>query len=73
MNSSVILPTTQFEKRNECRQARSSLPHELLGEMDDDASSSLYQHISQCRSCLEAYIALQAAADLACPLKPGDT
>ena len=52
---------------DDCRQVRKNLPDELLDELDESDSSSLYQHISHCRSCLEAYIALQAAAELACP------
>ena len=54
---------------DECRQTLSRLPDELLGILDDNASSGMYQHIRHCRSCLEAYIALQAAADMALPAR----
>ena len=72
MNFSVTIPATQSTGRDECRQARLSLPRELLGELDEYSSSVLFQHISRCRSCLEAYIALQAAAELACPMNSSD-
>lgn len=49
----------------ECRQARNRLPFELLQDLDDSSSEDLYQHLRQCRSCLETYIALQAAVELA--------
>jgi len=52
---------------DECRQTRQRLPDELLGILDDNASFGMYHHIRHCRSCLEAYIALQAAADMALP------
>jgi len=53
------------ELNEECRQMRMNLPDDLLGELDEGSSSILYQHVSQCRSCLEAYLALQTAADIA--------
>lgn len=53
---------------DECRQVLMSLPDDLLKERGDQSSSKLYQHLSQCRGCFEAYLSLQAAADLACPL-----
>ena len=56
---------------DECRQIRMSLPDELLTKPDGLMESGLLQHVSQCRSCLEVYIALQAAAELACPLDDG--
>lgn len=66
MNNSNIMPSTRpLDATLECRQVRQNLPRELLRELDEDSSSVLFQHVSQCRSCLEAYIALQAAADLA--------
>ena len=66
MNNSEIMPSMrQMELNDECRQVRQNLPHELLGELDEASSSSLFRHVSHCRNCLEAYIALQAAADLA--------
>lgn len=66
MNNSEIMPSVrQTELNDECRQVRQNLPPELLGDLDEAASSVLFQHVSQCRRCLEAYIALQAAADLA--------
>ncbi|MEP3482368.1 MAG: zf-HC2 domain-containing protein [Fuerstiella sp.] len=58
-----------FRSANEeCRQALSRLPDDLLKELDEQSSSSLYRHLGQCRSCFEAYLALQAAAELAGPL-----
>ncbi len=68
MKNSNIMPSarhTDTDANKVCRQVRENLPQELLGELDEDSSSVLFQHVSQCRSCLEAYIALQAAADLA--------
>lgn len=66
MNNSNIMPSVRVMDANEeCRQVRQNLPHDLLGELGEHSSSVLYQHVSHCRSCLEAYIALQAAADLA--------
>lgn len=52
-----------------CRQARMNLPDDLLKQLDEPSSSRLYQHLSLCRSCFEAYITLQAAAELASPLQ----
>lgn len=49
----------------ECRQVRHRLPLELLNDLDEASSEKLCQHLRNCRSCLEAYIALQAAAALA--------
>ncbi len=72
MNTSMINSAMQSTGRDDCRQTRLSLPRELLGELDEDSSSGLFRHISQCRSCLEAYIALQAAAELACPMNSPD-
>lgn len=51
-----------------CRQVRLNLPDELLKQLDEKSASQLYQHLSLCRSCFEAYLTLQAAAELACPL-----
>lgn len=69
MTNSGTTHTMRFRSlSDECRQVRMSLPLDLLKELDGSVSSGLYQHISQCRSCLEAYIALQAAAELACPV-----
>ena len=44
-----------------------NLPDELFNESDGSSPSGLFEHISHCRSCLEAYIALLAAAELADP------
>ena len=52
---------------DECRQIRMNLPDELFNESDGSSPSGLFEHISHCRSCLEAYIALLAAAELADP------
>ena len=57
------------ETDEECRQVRMNLPLEMLGVLDEDSSSVLFQHLSHCRCCLEAHIALQAAAELACPVR----
>lgn len=64
-NFNLMHSTRKMDAKEECRQVRQNLPGELLGELDEDISSILFQHVSQCRSCLEAYIALQAAAELA--------
>jgi len=67
MNSSETVPSARRAMLNEeCRQTLSDLPRELFGELDENSSSGLFEHIRHCRSCLEAYIALQAAAELAC-------
>jgi hypothetical protein len=66
MNDSNIMQSMRRADANEeCRQVRQDLPRELLGELDENCSSVLFEHVSHCRSCLGAYIALQAAADLA--------
>lgn len=57
---------------DECRQVRTSLPAEMLNELDERTSSGLFHHICQCRSCFEVYVSLQAAAELACPLPDHD-
>ena len=48
-----------------CRQVCVRLPEVVFGPSDDDELSDVFEHLSQCRRCLEAYIALQAAAELA--------
>ncbi len=48
-----------------CQQARQSLLLDMLEELDEKSSSSLFRHLNSCRSCLQAYIALQAAGSLA--------
>ena len=66
MNSSETVPSTCHVAMNEeCRQTRFELPRELFGELDEPSSSGLFEHIRRCRGCLEAYVALQAAAELA--------
>lgn len=55
-----------------CESVRRLLPDVALGDRSDDhASSDLLLHLTQCRPCLEVYIALQAAAELASPLPAG--
>ena len=49
-----------------CRRTRNALPLDLLDELDEESSFVLDQHLSQCSSCLSAYIALQTASTLAC-------
>jgi hypothetical protein len=72
MNNSGTIHTMRFRRMNdECRQIRMRLPDELLTKPDGLISSGLLQHVSHCRSCLEVFIALQAAVELACPLDHG--
>lgn len=55
-----------------CRQVCVRLPEVVFDQSGDDDSPELFDHLSQCRRCLEAYIALQAAAELATePGHPG--
>lgn len=63
--------TTVFRRgrifSDECRQIRDCLPDFWLGELGENTSSSIARHLCRCRSCMEVYIALHAAADMAAP------
>ncbi|MEZ6059019.1 MAG: hypothetical protein R3C19_01515 [Planctomycetaceae bacterium] len=73
MTSSESISSARSATMNdECRQVRQSLPIELLAEPDGELSSVLFSHLRRCRGCLGAYIALQAAAELASPLNTAD-
>lgn len=66
LNHSNTMSSVRRTDENEvCRQVRQDLPREFLGELDELSSSSLFQHVRHCRSCLTAYLTLQVAADLA--------
>ncbi len=49
----------------DCRVVHAQLLGVWLGEVDEVTLSALLDHLSECRSCLKWWIAIQAAADLA--------
>ena len=49
----------------DCRQAQQSLLADLCGDLDDVSSTQLMTHLRSCRHCLDSWLKIQAAAELA--------
>ena len=58
-------PSASTSAPDECHQVLSALFMRWPEEPSDCLSSTLLDHLCQCRSCLRKWIALEAAADLA--------
>lgn len=56
---------TSSRAPDECRQVLNSLLLRWPEEPSDTLSTVLLDHLCHCRSCLQKWIALEAAADLA--------
>ncbi|MFN9720703.1 MAG: hypothetical protein ACK58L_18550 [Planctomycetota bacterium] len=56
---------TSTEAPVDCEQVLNRLSTFWLNEPDDEQSPALFSHLCLCRSCLQKWIALEAAAELA--------
>ncbi len=58
-------PLTSTEAPPDCEEVLNRLLTFWPDEPDDEQSPALLSHLCLCRSCLQKWIALEAAADLA--------